>query len=100
MANSIVTEIRGTADGIVSKKLTGGSGGNVSLFAFDKGQIIEKHSTPNKALVVGLEGEAIFEKGTEKIELKKDSFVLLEENEVHALEAITSFKMLLVILKA
>lgn len=100
MSDSITSAIRATENGIVSKKLMSGNGGNISLFAFDSGQSIDKHSTPNKAMVVVVEGEASFQKGDETFELKKDDYLILEENEEHALEAKTSFKMLLVMLKA
>jgi len=100
MRNSILLAINGTENGIVSKKLLNDNGGNVSLFAFDRGQSLEKHSTPHKALVMALDGEASFGKGTETIVLKKDDHLILQENEEHSLEAITAFKMLLVIIKS
>jgi len=99
MSDSIISAINVTENGIVSKKLMSGNGGNISLFAFDAGQSIDKHSTPSKALVMAIEGEATFQKGSETINLKKDDYLLLEENEEHSLEAKTSFKMLLVIIK-
>jgi len=99
MKTSILSAITGTEDGIVSKKMISGNGGNVTLFAFDSGQSLEKHSTPHKALIMVLEGEATFAKGSEIVKLKKDDFLILLENEEHSLEAKTSIKILLVIIK-
>ena len=99
MSDSIISAIKVTENGIVSKKLMSDNGGNISLFAFDSGQSLEAHSTPHKAMVMAIEGEASFQKGTETIILKKDDYLILEENEEHSLEANTSFKMLLVIIK-
>ena len=99
MNQSILSSIRITENGIVSKKLMHGNGGNVSVFAFDQGQSLDKHSTPNKALVLAMEGEAIFSKGNESYNLRKDDYLILEENEEHSLIAKSDFKMLLVILK-
>ena len=100
MSDSIISAIRATENGIVSKKLLSANGGNVSLFAFDSGQSLEKHSTPHKAMIMAVEGEASFQKGTETITLKKDDFLIMEENEEHSLEAKTLFKMLLVMIKS
>ena len=99
MSSSIAESIMGTDNGIVSKKILNGNGGSVSLFAFDEGQTLDKHSTPNKAAILAIEGKARFEKGKEKIILNKDDYLILAENEEHALEAMTPFKMLLVIIK-
>jgi len=99
MSDSIISAVNVTENGIVSKKLMSGNGGNISLFSFDSGQSLEAHSTPHKAMVMAIEGEASFQKSTETIILKKDDYLVLEENEEHSLEAKTSFKMLLVIIK-
>ena len=99
MNDSITSAVRVTENGIVSKKLIGGNGGNVTLFAFDSGQSLDKHSTPRKALIMAIEGEASFQKGSETMILKKNDFLILEENEEHSVEAKTSFKMLLVMIK-
>lgn len=100
MNSSIVSSISVTENGIVSKKLVGGEGGNVSLFSFDKGQSLDKHSTPRKALILALEGEADFYIGMKKMILQKDDFIQLKENEEHSLRAKTPFKMLLIMIKA
>ena len=99
MNNSILDAISATENGIVSKKLVSGNGGNISLFAFDTGQSLDKHSTPHKAFILAIEGEASFQKGSETILLKKDDLIILQESEEHSVEAKTSFKMLLVIIK-
>ena len=70
------------------------------MFAFDKGQSLDKHSTPRKVLVLALEGEADFSIGKSKLKLKKDDHVLLEENQEHSLYAVSAFKMLLVMIKS
>ena len=100
MTTSILSAIKGTEHGIVSKKLLGSNGGNITLFAFDKGESLEKHSTPHKAMVLALEGEATFSIGNTTSKLKKDDFLTLAENEEHSLEATTEFKMLLIIIKS
>ena len=45
-----------SSDGIVSKQIIKKTGGNITLFAFDKGQELSEHSAPFDALVQVLEG--------------------------------------------
>ena len=100
MNSSIINSIAGTENGIVSKKLLSGEGGNITLFAFDKGQSLDNHSTPRKAMILLLEGEMDFYLGTKKMLLKKDDYILMNENEEHSLLALTRLKMLLIMLKS
>ena len=100
MNSSITTSIAGTENGIVSKKLLSGDGGNITLFAFDKGQSLDNHSTPRKAMILILEGQVDFNVGKEKKLLKKDDYILLQENEEHSLTARSPLKMLLIMIKS
>ncbi len=43
---------------VVSRKILGGKGGNVTLFAFAEGEGLTEHTSPYEALVVILDGEA------------------------------------------
>lgn len=87
-------------EGIVSKRVLQKDKGNVSLFAFDKGQQLSEHSAPFDALVQVLEGEA-------EISINKKSHILLggesivmPANIVHAVFATERFKMLLTMIKS
>jgi len=84
---------------IVSKKILTSTGGNISLFAFDKEEALSEHTAPFDALVQVLEGEV-------KIEIDGVAYVLVGGQSIimpatipHALSAITRFKMLLTMLK-
>src|SRR5512139_4184781 len=43
---------------VVSRQITKSDSGNVTLFAFDKGQELSEHTSPYDALVHVLEGQA------------------------------------------
>lgn len=89
-----------SAEGIVSKRVLQKDKGNVSLFAFDKGQQLSEHSAPFDALVQVLDGEA-------EIFIDKKSHTLLEGESIvmpanipHSVFATEKFKMLLTMIKS
>jgi quercetin dioxygenase-like cupin family protein len=89
-----------SAEGIVSKRIMHKDKGNVSLFAFDKGQQLSEHSAPYDALVQVLDGEAeILIDGKSHILLEGES-VIMPANIPHAVFAIEKFKMLLTMIKS
>jgi len=45
-------------DGIVSKRVIQKNTGNITLFAFDRGQALSEHTAPFDALVQVIEGKA------------------------------------------
>ena len=51
-------DIEYAENSIVSKKIIANKGGNVSLFAFDKGEALSEHTAPFDALVQIIDGEA------------------------------------------
>lgn len=52
----LATLITPTERGIASRVLAKTSGGNVTIFAFDRGQGLEEHTSPFDALVTVLSG--------------------------------------------
>ena len=88
------------ADGaIVSKVLLKNDQGNLTLFAFDKGEMLSEHTAPFDAMVQLLDGKA-------KIIIDKKSHILvvgesiiMPANVTHALTAVERFKMLLTMIK-
>ncbi len=80
---------------IVSKVFITRENTSITVFAFDKGQKIDAHSAPVDAFVQVLEGEAKITISGEDFIVKEGSFIIMPQGEPHALEALTSFKMLL-----
>ena len=74
--------------------------GTVTLFAFDKGQGLSEHIAPFDALVHILDGEAEITISGKKYHLVQGQMVILPANKPHALQALSRFKMLLVMIRS
>ena len=85
---------------VVSRQITKGEAGNVTLFAFDKDQGLSEHTAPFEALVQILEGEAQVTISGKTFVLKIGDAIIMPANEPHALKAAQKFKMLLTMIHA
>lgn len=88
-----------SADGIVSKQVLIKSTGNVTLFAFDKGQRLSEHSAPFDAMVQVLEGKAEVIIDQQPFHLEAGQTIIMPANIPHGVNAIERFKMLLTMIK-
>lgn len=84
---------------IVSKVLGKTSGGSATLFAFAEGQELSEHSAPFDALIYLVEGEARIGVGQDSTTAATGDLVHLPANVPHSVEAVTAFKMLLIMLR-
>lgn len=84
---------------VVSKEILKTEQGTITLFAFDAGQALTEHTTPFKALVQVIDGEA--EIIIDKVEhiLLEGQIIELPANTPHAVKAEKQFKMLLTMIK-
>ena len=85
---------------VVSRTIVKKPTGNVTLFAFDRGEGLSEHTTPYDALVLVLEGEAEIKIGGELFIVGKGESVLMPAKVPHALQAVKRFKMLLTMIKS
>ena len=83
----------------VSRIIAKNSAGNVTLFAFDKGQSLSEHSTPFDALVQVIDGEVELTIGGETVVAREGEIVLMPANIPHAVAATQRFKMQLTMLR-
>lgn len=84
---------------VVSKHILKKEKGNVSLFAFDKGEGLSEHSTPFDAVVYIVDGKAdIIINGKSNI-LVANETIIMPANIPHALKAVERFKMVLTMIK-
>jgi quercetin dioxygenase-like cupin family protein len=88
-----------TTAGIASRVLAKASGGNVTLFAFDRGQGLTEHTSPFDALVLVLDGALTLTIGGRLVTALPGTVVLMPANVTHALEATEPTRMLLVMLR-
>jgi len=84
---------------VVSRQITQAEAGNVTLFAFDKGQGLSEHTAPFDALVHILEGEAQIVISGKPFDLQAGQVIIMPANEPHALKATQRFKMLLTMIR-
>lgn len=84
---------------VVSKTIIKKDTGTVTLFAFDKGQGLSQHVAPFDALVQIVDGECDFFISEQKYPMKYGDCVILPAGEVHSVESVSQFKMLLTMIK-
>jgi quercetin dioxygenase-like cupin family protein len=88
------------ADGsIVSKNVLKKDTGNISLFAFDKGEGLSEHTAPFDATVMIIDGKAEITVGGEVHLLEKGDSIIMPASIPHALRAVEKYKMVLIMIK-
>lgn len=93
-------EIDYASGAVVSKQILKKQFGNITLFAFDKGEGLSEHTAPFDALVSVVDGEADVIIDGHHFLLKKGKSIILPTNIPHALFATERFKMLLTMIKS
>lgn len=96
---NFTNEVEYSSGGIVSKNVIKRPTGNVSLFAFDKGEGLSEHTAPFDAIVQVIEGEAHIIIGGTKHHLVAGETIIMPANVPHALQAIERFKMVLTMIR-
>jgi quercetin dioxygenase-like cupin family protein len=84
---------------IVSRTLARSAGGNVTVFAFDRGQALAEHSAPFDALVHLLEGALVVIIAGEEHPLAPGDLIIMPADVPHAVRAPEPAKWVLVMLK-
>jgi quercetin dioxygenase-like cupin family protein len=85
---------------VVSRTLIDKKAGTVTLFSFDKGEGLSEHTAPFDALVYVVDGEAEVAIAGKPAVVKAGEMVVMPANKPHALRAIESFKMLLIMIRS
>ena len=88
------------ADSIVSKTRLDKSAGTITLFAFDKGQKLSEHTSPNDAVVQVIDGQARLTIGGKQLTASTGEIIIMPANVPHAVTAQQKFKMLLTMVRA
>lgn len=103
LAPAEIHDLTGTVevapDAIVSRTLARSAGGNVTAFAFDRGQALAEHSAPFDALVHLLEGALVVTIAGEDHPLEPGQVVIMPADVPHAVRAPLPAKWVLVMLK-
>ncbi len=96
---NLKNEINYQKGSIVSKTLIKNKNGTVTLFSFDKNEIISEHKAFFEVLITVLEGEAKITISGNEYFLKENESIIIKPNEPHSIFAIKPFKMLLIMIK-
>ncbi len=82
-------------EAIVSRVILKEKTGNITLFAFDKGQELSEHTAPFDAVVQVIDGKARVTIDGKHYKLKDGQMIIMPANISHALFAEEKFKMIL-----
>jgi quercetin dioxygenase-like cupin family protein len=85
---------------VVSRTLVSVHGGTVTAFAFDEGQGLSEHTAPFDAMVLVVEGEVEIKISGVSFHLKESDTIIMPANKPHALNAVTKFKMILIMIRS
>lgn len=89
------------ADGaIVSKTVLKKGSGNISLFAFAKGEALSEHTAPFDALLQVVDGKGEVIIGGKSFILESGQSIIMPANITHAVMAVEKFKMVLTMIKS
>ena len=95
LASAVSFSDNATVSKMVLKKDTG----NITLFAFDKGQSLSEHSAPFDAFVLVTEGKGTILIDKNPFTLSAGEFIVMPANIPHAVQALERFKMMLVMIR-
>ncbi len=96
---SMTQKVQYAEGSVVSKIIIRNERGNVTLFAFDKGEFLSEHTAPFDAIVQVLDGCGQILIDGKPFELEKGESIIMPANIRHAVYATDRFKMLLTMIK-
>ena len=85
---------------IVSKTVLKKESGNISLFAFAKGEALSEHTAPFDAMIQVVEGKGEVTIGGRPFILESGQTIIMPANIPHAVKAVEKFKMVLTMIKS
>ena len=88
-----------TEQGIASRVLARSAGGNLTLFAFDAGQMLTEHTSPFDALAIVLDGTLTLTIGGTEVRAAPGTIVRMPAHVPHAVDAPEASRMLLLMLR-
>lgn len=85
---------------IVSKTVLKKQTGNISLFAFDRGEALSEHTAPFDALIQVVDGRGEIIIGGKSYIVSAGESIIMPANIPHAVKAAERFKMILTMIKS
>ena len=96
---NLIDELNFQDGSIVSKQLVKKPNGNITFFAFGKGESLTEHTSSYEAFVYLAVGEMEIRIDGKPVKIKSGQHLILPPNIPHALTAIVDSKMLLIMIK-
>ena len=96
---SMTEKVQYAEGSVVSKIIIRNERGNVTLFAFDKGEFLSEHTAPYDAIVQVLDGVGEVIIDGQSFVLAVGESIIMPANVRHAVVATEQFKMLLTMIK-
>jgi len=87
-------------EAIVSKTVLKKESGNISLFAFAKGEALSEHTAPFDAMIQVVDGKGEITIGGKPFILESGQTIIMPANIPHAVKAVEKFKMVLTMIKS
>jgi quercetin dioxygenase-like cupin family protein len=85
---------------IVSKTVLKKETGNISLFAFAKGEALSEHTAPFDAMIQVVDGKGEILIGGKSFILESGQTIIMPANITHAVIGVEKFKMVLTMIKS
>jgi quercetin dioxygenase-like cupin family protein len=85
---------------IVSKTVLKKQTGNISLFAFDKGEALSEHTAPFDAMIQVVDGKGEITIGGKPYFVSAGESLIMPANIPHAVKAVERFKMVLTMIRS
>lgn len=95
----IIDEVAYQTAGIVSKQIIKKPNGNITIFAFDKGESLTEHTSPYEAIAQIIDGEMNITIGGNLNLVCKGEMIIMPPNIPHGLVAMEKSKLLLTMIK-
>lgn len=103
-AKSSVFNFAGSVDyapgAIVSKTVLKKQTGNISLFAFDRGEALSEHTAPFDALIDVVDGRGEITIGGKPFIVSAGESIIMPAGIPHSVKAVERFKMVLTMIKS
>lgn len=99
-SHSLADSVNYAEGAIVSKIISKKETGNITLFAFDKGQFLSEHTAPFDAIIEIVEGEALISINKKDYTVKQGEIIIMPANIPHAVFAEKNMKMMLIMIKS
>jgi len=86
-------------DAVVSKTIVKQEKGNITVFAFGKGQGLSEHSAPFDAIIQIVDGTAEVFINKKPYIVNSGQTIIMPANIPHAVQSVTDFKMVLTMIR-